>query len=60
MITWYITILLSTGTVKWVGVLDEDAIAPELYVGVRLDDNSKYFGEMHILNFTCFSYISLF
>lgn len=27
------------GTVKWVGVLDEDTIAPELYVGVRLDDN---------------------
>ncbi|XP_052817487.1 dynactin subunit 1-like isoform X2 [Mya arenaria] len=27
------------GTVKWVGVLDEDSIAPELYVGVRLDDN---------------------
>lgn len=27
------------GTVKWVGVLDEEAIAPELYVGVRLDDN---------------------
>lgn len=27
------------GTVKWVGVLHEDAIAPELYVGVRLDDN---------------------
>ncbi|XP_045193035.2 uncharacterized protein LOC123549203 isoform X2 [Mercenaria mercenaria] len=28
-----------SGTVKWVGVLDEDSIAPELYVGVRLDDN---------------------
>ncbi|KAL4235195.1 hypothetical protein ACF0H5_006833 [Mactra antiquata] len=27
------------GTVKWVGVLDEESIAPELYVGVRLDDN---------------------
>lgn len=27
------------GTVKWVGVLNEDSIAPELYVGVRLDDN---------------------
>jgi len=32
---------VQTGTVKWVGVLDEDTIAPELYVGVRLDDNSK-------------------
>ena len=28
-----------SGTVKWVGVLHDDAIAPELYVGVRLDDN---------------------
>ena len=24
---------------KWVGVLHEESIAPELYVGVRLDDN---------------------
>lgn len=36
--SWYHCI---AGTVKWVGVLDEDTIAPELYVGVRLDDNSK-------------------
>lgn len=27
------------GTVKWVGVLHDESIAPELYVGVRLDDN---------------------
>ena len=38
----YVNIVILPGTVKWVGVLDEDTIAPELYVGVRLDDNSKY------------------
>ena len=34
----YCTLFVS-GTVKWVGVLHEESIAPELYVGVRLDDN---------------------
>ena len=33
------SVISISGTVKWVGVLHDDAIAPELYVGVRLDDN---------------------
>lgn len=28
-----------TGTVKFVGVVDDSSIAPQLYVGVKLDDN---------------------
>jgi hypothetical protein len=28
--------------VRFVGLLDEDMIAPEVYVGVQLDENSKY------------------
>ena len=35
----YCTPFVVSGTVKWVGVLHEESIAPELYVGVRLDDN---------------------
>ena len=34
-------ILCVSGTVKWVGVLHDESIAPELYVGVRLDDNGN-------------------
>ena len=30
------------GVVKYVGVLEENTIAPETYVGVQLDDNGKY------------------
>lgn len=30
-----------TGTVKFVGVIDDNAIAPNLYVGVKLDDNGE-------------------
>jgi len=30
-----------TGTVKFVGVVDDSSIAPQLYVGVKLDDNGK-------------------
>ena len=32
-----------TGTVKFVGVIDDNAIAPNLYVGVKLDDNGMGF-----------------
>ena len=31
------------GFVKFVGVLDEHVLVPDLYVGVHLDENSKYF-----------------
>nr|XP_022339492.1 dynactin subunit 1-like isoform X3 [Crassostrea virginica] len=31
--------LATAGTVKFVGVIDDNAIAPNLYVGVKLDDN---------------------
>jgi hypothetical protein len=31
------------GTVKFVGVIDDNAIAPNLYVGVKLDDNGMIF-----------------
>ena len=34
-------ILIFLGTVKFVGVIDDNAIAPRLYVGVKLDDNSE-------------------
>ena len=36
--------VVSAGTVKFVGVLKEDTIAPETYVGLQLDDNSKWPG----------------
>ncbi|KAJ8303608.1 hypothetical protein KUTeg_020004 [Tegillarca granosa] len=34
-------VILFLGTVKYVGVIDDNAIAPQLYVGVKLDDNGS-------------------
>ena len=31
------------GVVKYVGTLDDNFVAPDLYVGIHLDENSKYY-----------------
>lgn len=37
----FFILILILGVIKFIGPLDDKAIAPDLFVGVRLDDNGK-------------------
>ena len=43
LLIFVIRVCSVVGVVKFVGILDENTSAPDTYVGVKTDDNSKSF-----------------